>query len=73
MDETSWQARAEEHERWLARMRPMMERMAVHILNHEERMSQNERTLQEVSATLQQHEATQKALISTLQEIRDRL
>lgn len=59
MDETSWQARAEEHERWLARMRPMMDRMAVSILNHEERISQNERMYQE--------------LITTLQEIRDRL
>jgi hypothetical protein len=59
MDEPSWQARAEEHERWLARMRPMMDRMAVSILNHEERISQNERMYQE--------------LITTLQEIRDRL
>lgn len=59
MEETSWQVRAEEHERWLARMRPMMERMAVSILNHEERISQNERLYQEIADSL-------KAIIARL-------
>jgi hypothetical protein len=58
-DETMQEMRAERqvmlqtHERQMASLNAIMERLAAAFINHEARLSQHERTMQEITTTLQ--------------------
>lgn len=80
MEETSWQARIEAHDRWVAHMEDLLGQLTrstvqinASLLLVTTGVSVHDAQMRRHAERIQQNEETHQALITVLREIRDKL